>query len=141
MPPPSYRVGRKHAVPLVAGPLQGSSAQPVVVPRSSARMAPLSVGEFWITAKLASVAGKARVIEAMVVASFGAVVVEDGGGWGSARNSTTAVWGSACQIGMSSPFAQSNGLLLRASVTTAPGKVRFVSRTVGPRVSISLASS
>jgi hypothetical protein len=38
MPPPSNRPGRNDTVPLVIRPSSPRSAQPVVVPRSSARM-------------------------------------------------------------------------------------------------------
>src|SRR5690606_36018139 len=80
MPPPSKRPGRSDSVPLVIRPSASRNAQPVVVPRSRARM-----GRWGVIAKgsagIALRSAMRRVGSAMIGLLLGlAGLVEDDGG-------------------------------------------------------------
>jgi len=74
MPPPSKRLGRKETVPLWTAPSISCSAQPVVVPRSSARRAP-GGAVVPIADALASRSATGRRVEAMEVSVNGSMAM------------------------------------------------------------------
>ena len=65
----------RHRAAVDAPPSAERNAQPVVVPRSSARIVPWAMPNDCAAAGLASAAGKVKVVEAMMVSVEGIVVV------------------------------------------------------------------